>query len=393
MSNQTLETALKETNTEKATKQTTLENPGASPLDSMLALRQAINPDPTTHHSEPRPKASLNLDAAGLRGATETLIPFSSARAIVRAGSSSLLIAESVKPPPGTISQVKADVENLARRLQQVDPQTFGLLRCYGLLKHQDPATKGLKYIEVVYRAPPGSQPPTTLRQLLLHHQPVSATAIVRTAKQLVHSVSFIHTCDFVHKNIRPDNILVFAEGPSPLGVSYLLGFNQFRSAHFQTNLIGDAAWHRNLYRHPERQGNLVRERYVMQHDIYSLGVCLLELGLWRSFVWYPEDTRGDAAAPVPGLPLGLALCDADFQKTGTGIDWRVKEHLVTVAKTELPPRLGDVYTDVVVACLTCLDPDNEVFGTGEQFLDEDGIIVGVRFVESILAQVSHIVV
>ena len=32
-----------------------------------------------------------------------------------------------------------------------------------------------------------------------------------------------------------------------------------------------------------------------MQHDVYSLGVCLLEIGLWRSFVAYSSDS-----APVP---------------------------------------------------------------------------------------------
>ncbi|KAM0277816.1 hypothetical protein ACHAQH_005520 [Verticillium albo-atrum] len=390
MSSHTLDTAIEEMNP-KPTRPTSLSS-SSSPLDSMYALRQAINP-PISSLGGSRPKTSLNLDAAGLRGAAETPIPFSSARAITRVGSTSLLIAESINPPPGTISQVKADVENLARRLQQVDPQTFGLLRCYGLLKHQDPTTKGLKYIEVVYRAPTESKPPTSLRQLLLQTSPVSVTAIVRTAKQLVHSVSYIHACDFVHKNIRPDNILVFAGAESSLGVSYLLGFNQFRSAHFQTNLLGDAAWHRNLYRHPERQGNLVRERYVMQHDIYSLGVCLLELGLWQSFVWYPKDSRDDNAAPVAGLPLGMTIRDTDFQKTGAGVEGWVKEHLVAMAKTKLPPRLGDLYTDVVVTCLTCLDDDNEVFSNEEQFLDEDGITVGVRFVESILAKISQIVI
>ena len=27
-----------------------------------------------------------------------------------------------------------------------------------------------------------------------------------------------------------------------------------------------------------------------MQHDIYSLGVCLLEIGLWESFVEYSQE-------------------------------------------------------------------------------------------------------
>ena len=57
----------------------------------------------------------------------------------------------------------------------------------------------------------------------------------------------------------------------------------------------------------------------------------------------------------------------------------------------ELPPRLGDVYTDIVLACLTCLDPGNEAFGSEQELTDEDGILVGVWFVEKILMRVAEI--
>jgi hypothetical protein len=40
-----------------------------------------------------------------------------------------------------------------------------------------------------------------------------------------------------------------------------------------------------------------------MQHDIYSLGVCLLEVGLWKSFIEYPEP---DCTPILAGL-LGLS--------------------------------------------------------------------------------------
>jgi hypothetical protein len=36
--------------------------------------------------------------------------------------------------------------------------------------------------------------------------------------------------------------------------------------------------------------GEFPAEEYKMQHDIYSLGVCLLEIGLWEPLVEYPED-------------------------------------------------------------------------------------------------------
>jgi hypothetical protein len=59
-----------------------------------------------------------------------------------------------------------------------------------------------------------------------------------------------------------------------------------------------------------------------------------------------------------------------------------IKKVLVTMAKTQLPSSMGRVYTNAVLSCLTCLDPDNEDFGDESKFMDEDGILVGVRYIE-----------
>ena len=126
-----------------------------------------------------------------------------------------------------------------------------------------------------------------------------------------------------------------------------------------------------------------------MQHDIYSLGVCLLEIGLWRSFVWHPHD--GDGSAPVPGFALGLDLADGGFQTVHSTAALRVKQHLVDLAKRDLPSRLGDMYTNIVLTCLNCLDPGNEAFGSEQDLADENGILVGVRFIEKVLARVNEI--
>lgn len=65
----------------------------------------------------------------------------------------------------------------------------------------------------------------------------------------------------------------------------YLIGFEQLRPSSSHSALFADTVWHRNLYRHPNRQSLRPQEYYKMQHGIYSLGVCLLEVGLWKSFV------------------------------------------------------------------------------------------------------------
>lgn len=128
--------------------------------------------------------------------------------------------------------------------------------------------------------------------------------------------------------------------------------------------------------------------RYVMQHDIYSLGVCLLEIGLWQSFVHYPG--LNPTAAPVPPISSEIQISNEDFEAAHLSTRLRIKERLVDMAKRKLPSRVGDVYTEVVLACLGCLDPGNAMFGNSNQE-DKDGILVGIRFVEQILAKVDGI--
>jgi hypothetical protein len=358
-----------------------------NPLTSMWKLRLASKPDY---------KVSLYFPWAKLKNAKDIPVMFSTARVILREeyGQTKLYIVEAVTSPDGNhgplnIGQIKADVESLAGRLQQIDPDTFGLLRCKGLIEHQEPATKAVNGIKLLYSAPQNSVVPASLRGLLLDKGLVaSLSSIVCIAKHLIRSVSFVHTSSFVHKNIRPENILVFPSKDSSLGMSFLVGFNQFRRSNQQTNLLGDPAWYRNLYRHPERQGTNIVNPYVMQHDIYSLGVCLLEIGLWRSFVHYPG--LNPNTVPVTPVSSEIQISDEDFEAAHLSTRLRIKEQLVELAKRKLPSRVGGVYTEVVLACLRCLDSGNGMFGDRNQE-DKDGVIVGIRFIEQILARINGI--
>lgn len=63
------------------------------------------------------------------------------------------------------------------------------------------------------------------------------------------------------------------------------------------------------------------------------------------------------------------------------------------LARSQLSQRLGDVYSRVVLACLTCLDPGNQMFGDEGSLEDEDGVLVGVSFIEQILKELDRIYV
>ncbi|RSL66559.1 hypothetical protein CEP54_003647 [Fusarium duplospermum] len=119
------------------------------------------------------------------------------------------------------------------------------------------------------------------------------------------------------------------------------------------TRHLGDDNAEKGLYRHPSRQGLNLEAEYKMQHGVYSLGVCLLEIG-------------------------NIAIC-LNF---GAG-------HLLLPAREKLSSCMGDEYADVAQTCFTYLDPDNNNFVDQSEFGDEDDIQVGVRYIEKVLIQLN----
>jgi hypothetical protein len=120
-----------------------------------------------------------------------------------------------------------------------------------------------------------------------------------------------------------------------------------------------------------------------MQHDIYSLGVCLLEIGLWSSSV-------GQNHPPSPSVDISEELTSSNPTQAAT----RIKQKLIDKAKVDLPSRMGKKYTEVVVSCLTCLDSGTtNMFENEDDLYDEDGILVGVAFFEKILMKLDDIAI
>jgi hypothetical protein len=296
-----------------------------------------------------------------------------------RPASSKWLILDSVACDPGAnISVLRKDVRDLARKLSRADPLTFGLFNCRGVVQVTDAAKKRVISFNFVFRVPEGMENPRSLRSILNSTDDnLSLSDRFRVAQQLATSVSYIHTYGFVHKNIRPETVLIFQNQKSPLGPSFLLGFEKFRLEDGKTMRSGDCVREKNLYRHPHRQGLKPEEDYTMQHDTYSLGVCLLEIGLWESFVIYHDEDSQPTLSPV------LAILDDPEQDEGKKA-FLVKDILVSLAKQRLPSRMGDKYTEIVVTCLTCLDGSDAHFGDDSEFKDEDGVLIGVRYIEKV---------
>lgn len=189
-------------------------------------------------------------------------------------------------------SMSKRDVRNLARKFADMDPLIVHLLACEGLVEGNGDHGQQPRF-QFVFKFLPGFSQPQSLRTALM--TPCSTYSLserIDLAVSLARSLIFLHESHFVHKNIRPETIVLLADDNSTkdrLGKPSPIGFEELRSEDSYTSLGGDDVAERNLYRHPHRQGLVAQESYNVCHDIYSLGVCLLEIGLWTSFVCHSD--------------------------------------------------------------------------------------------------------
>lgn len=353
-----------------------------------------------------------------------TNLPFSTATLATRWSASkgeslSFIIDSLQRCSNGSVDDLEKDVRSLAKRLANSDPYTFGLLKCKCPMYPQS-GSKAPNSFELVLHVPEGMESPRSLRHMLLstNDQPsLSLTCRLRIAQQVANSISYVHNFNFVHKGVCPESILVFesAQGTGTIQhlgqktlYTFLVGFGDFRAADGGTARIGDTAWEKNIYRHPQRQGLTLEHNFRMQHDVYSLGVCLLEIGLWESFVEYHSDTEPFSPQDsqsykqfqswVSARDNSTYNTEVDMQISGTSVASvraaLLREYLVEVAERRLPSAMGELYKDVVVACLSSGGGETESSEDDldrEAAEDKEGISVGVHFIVEILGKLEAI--
>ncbi|KAJ5380591.1 uncharacterized protein N7496_003019 [Penicillium cataractarum] len=171
-------------------------------------------------------------------------------------------------------------------------------------------------------------------------------------AHSLALTVSNVHASAWVHKNIWSRGILLFLETssgvstaglyeqrlstPSPGNriVSYLSDWGYARSVKQGTDMRSDFEVEPNLYRHPNRQGKPTHQ-FSRLHDIYALGVVLLEIGLWVTLSRLMEAKIREAenSGRLPNRR-------------------KVAEDLMALVAQRLPMEMGVGYTKAVMACL-----------------------------------------
>ncbi|KAH6884895.1 hypothetical protein B0T10DRAFT_550777 [Thelonectria olida] len=352
-------------------------------------VREAIQPK-----IEDAPQESSWLDATkfDVSSPVASLPPLSMVQ--LKATGDRVLVDKVHCLPMADPARLTKDLCKLAHILTKVDPDSFGMLQCLGIIKGEEAVeiepgeSKQIPAFSFAFKVPSDWESPRSLRSILLEASPYPLNQRLALARSLAQSVLFLHSISFVHKNIRPDIVAVFRNSESNLGTPFLVGFERFRPEDGQTYMVGTGDFARNLYHHPSRQGILPEETYKMQHDIYSLGVLLLEIGLWTSLI-----TSKNKRAQQPSRPQLLSPSE---EPHATRRALRNKETLERLAADELPILMGQKYSYVVLACLTCLDEEEDLgFGVmgndSLPFLDQDGLVIGSRFIEYVLDKFQEI--
>jgi serine/threonine protein kinase len=391
------------------------ETDDATPLKIMGGLRDAHRANMETNH---RPLGFLPNNVAFY---LPRQVDLSTASVCARSDSHTLAILDHIEYRPGTSEvDISDDVQSLARVMSNLDPVACNLLKCEGVKRNTDEAGR-LRGFSLAFEMPPprpslsnelissrtnddrstmvsghtvvaiwyylltsAQMEIRSLRSSLLRQTPVVSISFrLAIAKSMARAVIFLHSASFVHKNIRPETVLT-----TDSGSSYLVGFQKFRATASHTYMLGDALWHENVYRHPTRQGVAPEDMYTMLHDVYSLGVCLLEIGLWSSFVQYAIGSNGETSI-LPGL---LEIAAVPKMRDERRRAFELKRVLTDLATSKLPGCMGDKYTSLVVSCLSCLDKTSKFIDSdaASDNLD-DGTDLGARYIQGILSEIEDI--
>lgn len=289
------------------------------------------------------------------------------------------------KSPRGDVVSVKDIAAYLAST-----SSSRGILKCLGYRDTSEP--------ELVFEIVDDFTEMQTLQNLIAADQSLGYGGArpldyrFQLSRRIAEAVLSVHALKRVHKNIRPNNILLLKStdaDETQIGSPFLIDWTMLRSTDMPSSMVGDHDWLKNIYRHPRRQGLQPEQRYNMGHDIYSLGVCMLEIGLWEPLI-VERDGHCMLNTRYRGLAVDIGAVKAEDIANLNALTRPLVVQRVFVALTrkELPSRMGIAYTELVTSCLTCLEGGS--FGDAKEF-EENKIAMGVRFRDLVLEPLSSL--
>ncbi|KAI1619007.1 hypothetical protein EDD37DRAFT_294775 [Exophiala viscosa] len=230
-------------------------------------------------------------------------------------------------------AQRRKDIESLVHVLAFARPPFYpNLLSLRGYVVQEED-----KRIAFVFDFPPDSlyQQPQSLNSIIESEPPMKDASSLKNrskiALELAKSLAALHAAGWVHQSVCSESVVIFTDSESKVAYDkpYLVNFEFSRTAGGWTNHASAAATHLRRYQHPERSPD-DPAKYERKHDMFSLGVVLLEIGLWKT---------AETMCQLMGVAVGNQIL--------------AKDAYLDLAGDELGQAMGDDYRDAVVSLLS----------------------------------------
>ena len=222
-------------------------------------------------------------------------------------------------------------------------PLNLAILHCIGYLEITNQCTG------YAFDLPPHAEPNqkhVTLHDLLIRpHNPENVPDLgerFELAKALVSTVFEIHSLGWMHKNIQPRNIIFWPKRDQKyeldLSKPYLLGFDISRpNQPGERSEKPDPNPEDDHYRHPDYT-EVEPRSFQPSFDIWSLGVVLYEIGMWKNAAVESHKYRASSRPPLQSYSSDPRLIEKIIEKGSI---------------SSLKRFTGGRYRDAVKACLS----------------------------------------
>ena len=230
-------------------------------------------------------------------------------------------------------------VKKLARLLKEVSEENFGTAQFEG---YTDEPLEG--HFGLVFRTPLkslGERPMhISLRDAYRKEKYMPLNVRLGMAVALARALSNLHAVNWLHKSLCSAHVLFFAQESKQSSKStfrfdysqpFLFGFDLSRPVFSSSDKTKEFRRTRQIYTHPKRWG-APQEKFNPAHDIYAMGVILLEIGCWRAANEFDK-------------------MDRRFEDIND--EEMVRDELKEAAKKYLPYLAGERYCNAVLDCLS----------------------------------------
>ena len=244
------------------------------------------------------------------------------------------------------VLEMKARIGLLATVLEASKPESFRCLQLYDW-NHEERRRRFVYHFVIPDEYKKKSITLHDAIMTLEHQSRPTLEERLTMAYNIAKAVAQWHRVDWVHQSISSHNVIFLKPISGHLSDRWdfsaplLHGFDFARPnakpsiGRYVENIALD------IYRHPDRQGD-ARDGHKKEHDLYSLGVVLLEVGLWQSsrvLVEYLTQKRQNT--PVKEGEM------IKVERKDVGV-W-----MADAVKNSLAYHVGSDYRDAVRTCLT----------------------------------------